>query len=63
MFISRAMRSVFELGARDLVSRLEPKNFVLFSELREGLNREVREKYFLVYLLAYLVVISVFVQH
>ena len=57
------MRSVFELGARDLVSRLEPKNFVLFSELREGLNREVREKSFLVYLLAYLVVISVFVQH
>ena len=54
MFFSRVMRSVFELGAGDLVSRLETKNSVLFSELRECLNREVKEKYFLVYALVYL---------
>ena len=48
------MRSVFELEAGDLVSRLETKNSVLFSELRECLNREVKEKYFLVYALVYL---------
>ena len=38
------MRSVFELGVEDLVSRLETKNSALFSNLREGLNREVKEK-------------------
>ena len=54
MFVSRAMRSVFEFGARDLVSRLESKNSVLFSELGEGLNKEVKEKSFLVYVLVYL---------
>ena len=54
MFMSRVMRSVFELGAGDLVSRLETKNSKFFSELREGLNREVKEKYFLVYVLVYL---------
>ena len=52
--MSRTMRSVFELEAGDLVSRLETKNSVLFSELRECLNREVKEKYFLVYALVYL---------
>ena len=54
MFMNRVMRSVFELGAGDLVSRLETKNSKFFSELREGLNREVKEKYFLVYVLVYL---------
>ena len=47
--MSRTMRSVFKLGAGDLVSRLEIKNSVLFLELREGLDREVKEKSFLVY--------------
>ena len=54
MFFNRIMRSVFELGAGDLVSRLETKNSVLFSELREGLNKEVKEESFLVYVLVYL---------
>ena len=54
MFINRAIRSVFELGAGDLVFRLETKNLVLFSELKEGLNREVKKKSFLVYVLVYL---------
>ena len=54
MFMSRAIRSVFELGAGDLVFRFETKNLVLFSELRKGLNREVKEKSFLVYVLVYL---------
>ena len=49
MFFSRVMRSVFELGARDLVSRLETKNSVTCSELGESLNREVKEESFLVY--------------
>ena len=30
MFMNRAIRSVFELGAGDLVSRLETKNSVTF---------------------------------
>ena len=47
MFMSRTMRSVFELEAGDLVSRLETKNSVLFSEVSEGLNREVKGKSFL----------------
>ena len=47
--MNRAMRNVFELGAGDLVSRLETKNLVTFSELRESLSREVKEESFLVY--------------
>ena len=47
--MNRAMRSVFELGAGDLVSRLETKNSVTFLELRESLSREVKEESFLVY--------------
>ena len=43
--MSRAMESVFELGARDLVPRLEIKNSMLFSELRESLNREIKENF------------------
>ena len=54
MFISRAMRSVFELGARDLVSRLKTKNSVTCSELGESLKKEVKEESFLVYVLVYL---------
>ena len=46
MFVSRAMISVFELGAGDLVSRLETKNSTTFLELGVGLNREVKEKVF-----------------
>ena len=46
MYMNRVMRSVFELGARDLVSKLETKNSVTFSELRGGLSREVEEKVF-----------------
>ena len=46
MYINRAMRSVFELGAGDLVSRFETKNSTTFSELGGGLNREVKEKVF-----------------
>ena len=42
--MNRIMRSVFGLGAGDLVSKLETKNSVTFLELREGLNREVKEK-------------------
>ena len=49
MFFSRVMRSVFELGAGDLVSRLETKNSVTCSEPGESLNREVKEESFLVY--------------
>ena len=30
MFMSRAMRSVFEIGVGDLVFRLETKNLVIF---------------------------------
>ena len=54
MFMSRIMRSVFKLGAGDLASKLETKNSATFSELRGGLNREVKEKSFLVYVLVYL---------
>ena len=43
--MSRAMESVFELGAGDLVPRLETKNSVLFLELRESLNREIKENF------------------
>ena len=46
MFVSRAMGSVFELVAGDLVSRLETKNSITFTELGVGLNREVKEKVF-----------------
>ena len=42
----------YELG--NLVSKLETKNSVTFSEFRGGLNREVKEKSFLVCLLVYL---------
>ena len=52
--MNRAMRSVFGLGAGNLVSKLETKNSVTFSEFRGGLNREVKEKSFLVCLLVYL---------
>ena len=45
------MRSVFELGARDLVSRLETKNSMTCSKLGDSLNREVKEESFLVYVL------------
>ena len=54
MFMSIIMRSVFKLGAGDLVFELETKNSATFSELRCGLNREVKEKSFLVYVLVYL---------
>ena len=46
MFFSRVMRSVFELGAKDLVSRLETKNSVTCSKLGKSLNREVKEEFF-----------------
>ena len=59
MYINRAMRSVFELGAGDLVSRLETKNSVTFSELRGGSSREVQEKSSLVYVFVYLGLLSV----
>ena len=49
------MRSVFELEVGDLVSKLETKNSTILSELRGGLNREVKEKSFLVSVLVYLV--------
>ena len=49
MFMSRIMRSVFKLGAGDLVSKLETKNSVTFSELRVSLSKEVKEESFLVY--------------
>ena len=51
MFMSGVMRSVFELEAGDLVSKLETKNSTILSELREDLNSEVQEKSFLVYVL------------
>ena len=57
------MRSVFELGAGDLVSRLETKNLVTFLELRGGLSREVKENSSLVYVLVYLGLLSVLVKH
>ena len=63
MFMSRAMRSVFELGAGDLVSRLETKNSVTFSEFRGGSSREVKEKSSFVYVLVYLGLLSVLVRH
>ena len=63
MFMSRTMRSVFELGAGDLVSRLETKNLVTFLELRGGLSREVKENSSLVYVLVYLGLLSVLVKH
>ena len=61
--MNRAMRSVFELGARDLVSRLETKNSVTFSELRGGSSREVEEKSSLVYVLVYLGLLSILDKH
>ena len=63
MFFNRAMRSVFELGARDLVSRIETKNSLTCSELGESLNREVKEESFLVYVLVYLDPLSVLVKY
>ena len=63
MYMNRAMKSVFELGAGDLVSRLEIKNSVTFSELRGGSSREVEEKSSLVYVLVYLGLLSVLVKH
>ena len=63
MFMNRAMRSVFELEAEDLVSRLETKNLVTFLELRGGLSREVKEKPFLVYVLVYLGLLSMSLKH
>ena len=57
------MRNVFELGVGDLVSRLETKNLVPFSELGEGLNREIKEKPFLVYVVIYLGPLSASVKH
>ena len=63
MFLSRVMRSVFELGARDLVSRLETKNSMTCSKLGDSLNREVKEESFLVYVLVYLDPLSVLVKH
>ena len=59
MYMNRAMKSVFELGAGDLVSRLETKNSVTFSELRGGSSREVEEKSSLVYVFVYLGLLSV----
>ena len=58
MFMSRAMKSVCELGVGDLVSKFETKNSMTFSKLREGLNREVKEEFF--FLGVYL---SVLVKH
>ena len=63
MFMTRIMRSVFGLGAGDLVSKLETKNSVTFSELRGGSSREVNEKSSLVYVLVYLGFLSVLVRH
>ena len=63
MHMNRVMRSVFELGAGDLVSKLETKNSVTFSELRRGSSREVNEKSSLVYVLVYLGFLSVLVRH
>ena len=63
MFMNRAMRSVFGLGAGNLVSKLETKNSVTFSELRRGSSREVNEKSSLVYVLVYLGFLSVLVRH
>ena len=60
MFMSRTMRSVFELGDGDLVSKLETKNSATLLELRGGLNREIKEKSFLVHVLVYL---GVLVKH
>ena len=63
MFMNRIMRSVFGLGVGDLVSKLETKNSVTFSELRGGSSREVNEKSSLVYVLVYLGFLSVLVRH
>ena len=63
MFMNRAMRSVFELEVGDLVSRLETKNLVTFLELRGGLSREVKENSFLVYVLVYLGLLSMLLEH
>ena len=63
MFMNRAMRSVFGLGAGNLVSKLETKNLVTFSKLRGGSSREVKEKSSLVYVLVYLGLLSVLVRH
>ena len=37
------MRSVFELGAGDLVSKLETKNSATLLELKRGLNKKIKE--------------------
>ena len=63
MFMNRAMRSVFELEVGDLVSRLETKNLVTFLELRGGLSREVKENSFLVYVIVYLGLLSMLLEH
>ena len=41
--MSRTMRSVFELGAGDLVSKLETKNSATLLELKGGLNKKIKE--------------------
>ena len=41
--MSRTMRSVFELGAGDLVSKLETKNSATILELKGGLNKKIKE--------------------
>ena len=63
MFMSRAMRSVFEIGVGDLVFRLETKNLViLFFFFFQSLEK-ILEKSFLVYVLVYLGPLSVFFRH
>ena len=61
--MNRSMRSVFELGARDLVYRFETKNSTTFSELGRGLNREVKEKVFPCVCLSVSWSVSVLVKH
>ena len=63
MFMSRAMRSVFEIEVGDLVVKLETKNSTTFSKLGGGLNKEVKEKSSLVYVLVDFGLLSVLVRH
>ena len=47
----------------DLVSKLETKNSTAFSKLGGGLNKEVKEKSSLVFVLVYFGLLSVLVRY
>ena len=57
------MRSVFELEAGDLVSRLETKNLATFQNLEEAQAESLRKSLPMCMFYVYLGLLSVFVRH